>query len=93
VWQAHILQTTFYYDFCLNVFGHYFHHDLPILRTPKEKMKLKKSFEKTQEIYKHEFGGYINKIKSGLLISTVIRIYESYKKQLVNYEEGYYKIF
>ena len=59
VWHAHILHTKEYMDFCLELFGKYLHHQ-PHLSSEASSMKeLEQLFEKTQDLYNHEFGTYI----------------------------------
>lgn len=54
-WHNHILYTQRYTEDCLNIFGHYLHHQ-PAEPTKTDWIAIKNHFEKTQELYLKEFG-------------------------------------
>ena len=65
VWHAHILHTEEYRDFCKKAFydqpDHYLDHH-PHLAKEGSMNRLKQLFEKTQDLYREEFGEYIYQI-------------------------------
>lgn len=54
-WHNHILYTKHYTDDCMQIFGHYLHHQ-PAETTEADWVELKKHFEKTKQLYLKEFG-------------------------------------
>ncbi|OGT46669.1 MAG: hypothetical protein A3F17_05110 [Gammaproteobacteria bacterium RIFCSPHIGHO2_12_FULL_41_15] len=66
VWHAHLLHTKEYFMFCEQVFGYYLHHHPHV--TNNSKADLEKLFNLTQELYKREFGSYINRVKKSVLV-------------------------
>jgi len=56
-WHQHILDTRAYAKDCDRIFGYFLHH-FPYLgmRGEEDALNLKRSFERTQELFKVEFG-------------------------------------
>lgn len=52
-WHNHILYTRNYFQDCMNIFGHYLHHD-PASPT-ETPLNLTKNFLQTKELYLQEF--------------------------------------
>lgn len=63
-WHAHILHTERYHEFCERVFGRYLHHRPATVGNIDTKNNLADAFEKTQALYKKEFGDYIYAVRS-----------------------------
>ena len=53
-WHNHILYTQRYTEDCLNIFGHYLHHE-PAEPTTTDWLAIKDHFEKTKALYLKEF--------------------------------------
>lgn len=53
VWHNHVLYTKKYFHDCLNIFGHYLHHD-PAM-PGDDPQTLIENYKKTKELYLREF--------------------------------------
>jgi hypothetical protein len=56
VWHEHILDTQPYFDDTARVFGRYLHHEPGREPTGARTPELEKSFRRTCELYRQEFG-------------------------------------
>jgi hypothetical protein len=54
-WHNHILYTKNYFQDCLNIFGHYFHHE-PASPNDQDSQQLINDYLKTKKLYLDEFG-------------------------------------
>jgi len=72
-WHAHILHTEDYMTFCNHVFGGFLHHHPHIAHQKGDTKKLELLFERTQELYKKEFGDYLYSFRPRSIINSWIR--------------------
>jgi hypothetical protein len=60
-WHNHILYTKNYFQDCLNIFGHYLHHEPA--KAEDDKQHLINHYLKTKQLYVAEFGEPLELIK------------------------------